>query len=177
MSVTTNSAVTGLSELEEAYGMALNAPHGVEGDPAKQGDVRYRQGRPVDAAQLRAQHAIRVTKAQGVVPSQTAVAATRVSPTVAIVTVRLGGTGFRTVLVASAGQRFLELWREEAAITEFYAVQRHHQIVRKGRAYLEAQALTDPGVPVSELTDRVPVVRRPRPSGWVLNEHGRAVRA
>lgn len=175
---------TGMSELEEAYGMALNAPHGFEGfrdgvgqDPAKAGDVRYRQGRPVEPAQLRSQGALRTKRAQGVTPTQGAVAATRVSPTVAIVTVRLPGPGFRTVLVASGGARLLELWRTEEDITPFKAGQRHNQIVAKGRAYLESQALADSGFPVAELAVRAPVVHRPRSSGWVLNEHGRAVRA
>lgn len=173
---------TGMSELEEAYGMALNAPHGFEGfrdgvgqDPAMQGDVRYRQGRPVEADQLAAQSLVRDRHTAGVGQDQSAVAATRISPTVAIVTVRLGASGFRTVTVISGG-RTVEMWRNPRVGQE-YALIKHRRLVVKARDFLEDNGLVDPDFDEFALKARERPAQRSLRGGWVLNEHGRAVRA
>lgn len=143
----------GLSELEEAYGMDLSAPNKGEAPRDTRGLVRYRQGYVPTTEQLVGQRKVSDVRANGGTANfSRAIAASRIGPDVAIVTVRIPTGGYRCVAVATGGST-LELFRAEGPGMK-RARAAHDHVVKVVCEYLDSEQIVDFTEPLMRVVRR-----------------------
>lgn len=145
-------AWSGKTELEEAYGMDLAAPFGSgPRDPSRSGVVSYTAGHRPSPQDWVNQRAVSSRSAQGTPWSaQSFLEATRLGDSVAVITVRLPVSGYRTVLISGTGG-LMELWRDSAAGTPS-ASRKHNAIVRVTLQYLVSEQIVAADITLARLT-------------------------
>lgn len=127
--------VTGRTELESAYGMEIA--------------LKVKSGAPSPAVPTIRERQAQARRESGLSSDQGTLAATKISPTVAVVTVRLPQGGYRCVAVA-AGGAVLELFNKPF-ILPVDARRQHGLIVAKVREYLGREGIVDFSEPLLAL--------------------------